>query len=434
MARKSKKLNEISKIIDNELGEEKVSIEEIIKNDKAIEMFKTMYEEAETIVDLRVQESTLHTLESILLLVIVSMLAFCNEFTEIYTFAKEHFEALNKICNFEYGLPSLSTIKRVIGIINPQEIENLCGNILKKFIINSKKMGNIYEDDDLKVKDVLSMDGKVANSSDRNSSKNGEVAKTNAMSLYSVKKDIVEATKFIDKKTNEIPTGPILLQMINIKNCLVVFDALSTQEETIKYITGKKANYIAPVKENQKTLFENIKDYFNDKELLEKAKKDGFKVVVEKGHNRYEKREYIFTNDIGWLTNKSKWSKLKSIGIEINTYIDNNDNVIKDIRYFISSIDALKIELISYGIRNEWGIENRLHFYLDTVFKEDDNACFLGNSQKNLNLIRKFCLSTLKQYRNITECKDSINTIRFRIGTNFEYRINELFNILCENF
>ena len=222
--------------------------------------------------------------------------------------------------------------------------------------------------------------------------------------------------------------------MINIKNCLVVFDALSTQEDTIKYITLKKANYIAPVKENQKNLFEDIKNYFNDKELLEKAKKDGFKVVIEKSHNRYEKREYIFTNDIDWLTNKSKWSKLQSIGIEINTYIDKNDIIIKDTRSFISSIDAHKIELISYGIRNEWGIENRLHFYLDTVFKEDDSTCFLGHSQKNLNLIRKFCLSTLKQYRNITKSKDSINTIRFRIGTNFEYRINELFNILCQNY
>ena len=51
------------------------------------------------------------------------------------------------------------------------------------------------------------MDGKTANSSSRTKSKNGEVSKMNAMSLYSIKSNCTEAAEFIEDKTNEIPTG-----------------------------------------------------------------------------------------------------------------------------------------------------------------------------------------------------------------------------------
>lgn len=55
------------------------------------------------------------------------------------------------------------------------------------------------------------MDGKVCNSSNRNSSKNGKVKPLQAMSIYSNNLGMYLATEFIDEKTNEIPTGPKLL-------------------------------------------------------------------------------------------------------------------------------------------------------------------------------------------------------------------------------
>ena len=107
------------------------------------------------------------------------------------------------------------------------------------------------------------------------------------------------------------------------------------------------------------------------------------------------------------------------------TYIDKSGKETFDIRYYISNIDANKIQLLSNAIRGEWKIENGLHLYLDIVFLEDKNKCFLGNSQKNLNLIRKFVLALLKRYK--TTSKLSMNSIRFNISMDFE---NEIDNIL----
>ena len=94
-------------------------------------------------------------------------------------------------------------------------------------------------------------------------------------------------------------------------------------------------------------------------------------------------------------------------------------------RYFITNLNAKLIDLIAYGIRSEWTIENNLHYYLDMVFKEDNNKSFIDNTQKNLNIIRKFCMALLKNYKQ--KIKRSMNSVRLMISMDFE---NEIINIL----
>ena len=58
------------------------------------------------------------------------------------------------------------------------------------------------------------------------------------------------------------------------------------------------------------------------------------------------------------------------------------------------------------------------------VFLEDKNKCFLENSQKNLNLIRKFVLALLKRYK--IKTKLSMNSIRFNISMDFENEVDKI--------
>ena len=197
------------------------------------------------------------------------------------------------------------------------------------------------------------MDGKTANLSGIVSSRDGKIARTNAMSLYSLKNDCCEATEFIEEKTNEIPTGPELLKRVNIKNCLIVFDALNTQKQTIKYITENEGHYVAPVKGNQGSLEENIKLYFEDEKLFYTAKEKSYYCLQEKLHGTVEKREYIFTDDIEWIYKEKEWKGLKSIGVAIRTYQDKSSKTIIDKRYYITDLHYDKIELISKAIRGE---------------------------------------------------------------------------------
>lgn len=61
------------------------------------------------------------------------------------------------------------------------------------------------------------------------------------------------------------------------------------------------------------------------------------------------------------------------------------------------------------------------------VFKEDSNTSFVKNTQKNLNIIRKFALALLKNYKEKT--KLSMNSIRFLINTNFEQEISKILSL-----
>ena len=412
------------------LDEERIDEEEIEKISFEKEFILDLESRANCLTDIREYSHTIHSVESILLLVIFALIANCNTFVEIYLFMNKHIEWLLKYIHFDSGLPSLATIKRVIGMINPKELEDMCNESLKVFLKSNDEF--FYKDINYTINDMKAMDGKTANSSDRKSSKNGEISKTNAMSLYSVKEDVCEATEFIEEKTNEIPTGVELLKRVNIENCIILFDALSTQTKTIDYIASNGGFYVAPVKGNQGTLEENIALYFQDEENYKNAKKKSYYQTIEKAHGGPEKREYIFTNDINWIYKKNDWKNLKSIGMAIRTYTDKNGNEVKDIRYFISNIYANETKLLATAVRKEWMIENGLHLYLDMVFNEDNNKCFLDNSQKNLNIIRKFVLAILKRYKYQT--KLSMNSIRFNISMDFENEINIIINKAFNHF
>ncbi len=141
----------------------------------------------------------------------------------------------------------------------------------------------------------LTMDGKTANSSNRSSSKEGEISKMNAMSIYSTKNNYTEATEFISDKTNEIPTDPMLLDRINIKDSIIVFDTLSLQTETIEYIVKHEGHYVASVKGNQKILEECIKEYFNDEDLYKKTDWKNLKSI-----GLAIRREWEIENKLHW--------------------------------------------------------------------------------------------------------------------------------------
>jgi len=116
-------------------------------------------------------------------------------------------------------------------------------------------------------------------------------------------------------KSNEIPAVRELLYLLNIKGCMVVADALHCQKETAKAIVAAKADYLLSVKDNQKTLKEDIADYVTD-EKLRKAMDTC--ATLEKNSGRVERRTAFSTLDVDWLESREDWPQLACIGA-VNT-------------------------------------------------------------------------------------------------------------------
>jgi hypothetical protein len=127
---------------------------------------------------------------------------------------------------------------------------------------------------------------------------------------------------------------------------------------------------IIAVKENQPSLYENIKDYFDgmDSGEIPDMPEDVWQSELEKGHGRLEKREVRIVTDIDWLENSETlcvsadtWKDLAAI-IQYRTYrtIIGVDETVMTDRYYISSASFFANEFGKY-LRGHWSIENNLH-------------------------------------------------------------------------
>lgn len=419
MARKSKLLEK--------LGEEMKNIKIADVNELDVEVLNEITISMKDLTDYR-GDISYQPLENIILIVFIALMANCNEWTEIYQFGVIHKDWFNRFLDLQYGIPSISTIRKTMAVIDPNELEEVCVNIIIKKVTEIVALfgdNQKSQTEEIKEKDIISYDGKVCNGSSRKSSKTGEQKPVNAMSAFNVTKDICLATKFIDEKTNEIPTGPELIKLLDLTNTISTFDALNTQEKTIKAIVEKGGNYVAAVKENQKSLHKDIKDFFNDEALYKEASNEGYYKETEKSHSQIENRTYIMTSKIDWLPNKDKWKNIKSIGIVKREY-EKDGKKVDDIRYYITDLESSEINDFKNAVRSEWGIENNLHWHLDYTFKEDANLTMNKNAQANLNILRKLCLNMLKLAKPIYN--KSLKMIRFILGQAFE---NEIGRVLC---
>lgn len=408
MSKKSSKLNEISEIF------EEINIDFNLLDSKGIDDMITIVKKQN---DTRYKPNVKHKMEDIILITLFAILAKCDEWTEIEAFARKKEKWLKKYLELPNGIPSHDTIQRVISILNPQ---SLYTDIINYLIDKINEITTTSE------RDILSMDGKTSNGSKRNIGKNKDENVVNTMSVYSTNYGISLIQDYIEEKSNEIPMGPKLLEKLNLEGCIVTADALNTQVDTIKAIIKGKADYVLPVKENQRLTYEEIKEYFCDKTILSEIQNTNYKKTTEKEHNGIVTREYYMSDDIKWMNKKEKWPELKSIGLARNTIQRDGKKVIED-RYYIVSF-ANNIELFEKSVRAEWGVENNLHAPLDIVFKEDANKTLEKNGAKNLGIIRRIALAILKFVQ--TYYKISLNLIRTNLSFDFENEIENIFKLL----
>ncbi len=73
-----------------------------------------------------------------------------------------------------------------------------------------------------------------------------------------------------------------------------------------------------------------------------------------------------------------------------------NGKITSDTRCYLSDLAATAKEF-NHCIPNHWSIENRLHWKLDVVFREDQARIKTGNAPENLAIARKLALQMLNQ-------------------------------------
>jgi predicted transposase YbfD/YdcC len=238
---------------------------------------------------------------------------------------------------------------------------------------------------------AVSIDGKTMRGST-----SGERPAVHMVSAWAGEKEIVLGQVAVEEKSNEITAIPKLLELLDIRGTTVSIDAMGCQKEIAASIRKGEADYVLAVKENQPTLYQDIKDYFEGMEggQIRELPDDIWETGEERGHGRIEKREVRMVTDLSWLEGKTGWKDLAAL-VQCRSYRTVQGETAQTDRYYISSA-VLDARQMYERIRGHWSIENRLHWSLDVVFGEDACGVTKGHGPENLNTLRKLALSLLR--------------------------------------
>ena len=226
------------------------------------------------------------------------------------------------------------------------------------------------------------------------------------------------------EKSNEITAIPELLKFLGIKGATVTIDAIGCQKDIVKQIIKKnKANYVIALKENQKTMYDELTLYAQDciADPLQ-ASKYTKHVTRNKGHGRIEKRAYYFFNDLTWFVDRKDWAGLAGLVMVCSTRQVGNNEPTSETRYYITSLT--KIETAAEAIRSHWEIENCLHWVLDVDFNEDRWATKKSTTAANLSHIRRLTANLLRADKSSSL---TIPNKRYQCALSTEYLENVIF-------
>ena len=385
-----------------------------------ISKLKELKEKSKMLKDERQKGKIVYKIWDIVVVVILAVLADCNEWEEIADYARDKKDFLKKFLKLTGGIPTAKTYERVISLIDSQELNKIFVDFIK----------DIQFMDDIYFKDILSFDGKVDKGSSRKKGYIVEETKPlNVLNVYSDKLQMCIDQEMIEEKTNEITAIPDVIKRLDLTNVICTWDALNTQKDNVKAVISKGGDYCVALKANQGNFYKDVQDYFDEDRLLiiESGYEGEYQLTREKNHEAVITYEYYQTEKVNWYEEKNLWDGLKSIGLVKKTIDKSDGTKTEEKRYYISSL-LLDIGIFSNTIRKHWNVENKLHWQMDFTFKSDDNTTMNKKALFNLQIIKKFCLTILNEVKK--EKNKSLKRIRKDIARNVEKETIEIFKLL----
>ena len=266
------------------------------------------------------------------------------------------------------SMPHHSTYRRIeADVVDPQDLEQVVSMVLAGRKYFGKQV-------------LLCIDGKVLRGT-----LDEAQAGTYLLAAYLPSEGLVLMEVELAGKGCEIPGATKLLKMVDLREKVVMGDAMHTQRAASIQIVEAGGDYIWFAKGNQPQLEEDIRLWFEpepDPIAGQGRVPKDFETVKEtsKGHGRLEERTLTVSSQLNDFLN---WPYLQQVfRLERRFLFIKTDKIQEQVVYGLTSLSREEItpgKLLAL-IRSYWGIENGLHYRRDVTLQEDQTRMTRGNA------------------------------------------------------
>jgi predicted transposase YbfD/YdcC len=356
----------------------------------------------EELKDPRMVNKCRHKLLDILVIAVCATIANADSWDDMALFGESKHTWLKQWLDLPHGIPSADTFERVFAHLDGEAF----GTCFMKWV---EQVFTLTEGQ------VIAIDGKTVRGTCDKQGQGG----LHLVSAWATANRLTLAQVKVANKANEIVAIPELLELLMVQGCIVTIDAIGCQKNIVNAVRDQSAEYVVTVKGNQPTLQHTVKAAFAAADE-QGGSPEALVKTEATAHGRHEIRQAWVLSDtqvqaLGWRDCHTL------LRIERTTTRGFAKKVTHETHYYISSLQADAATLLQ-TVREHWGIENRCHWVLDVVFKEDASRTRARFADDNLSVLRKIALNLLRQH----PAKGSLKGKRYQAALNEDVLVSVL--------
>jgi predicted transposase YbfD/YdcC len=353
----------------------------------------SLFARFQTLSDKRKPRGLRYSLALILLIIMLAKTCGENHPSGIAEWAKHRSELLSELLGLGWKkMPHHSTYRRILAdVVDVEELEQVSSTYLSGRNYIGKQV-------------LVAIDGKVLRGT-LDDQQNG----TYLLAAYLPSQGIVLMEVAIEGKGSEIPGALKVLKSIDLREKVVMGDALHTQRQVSIQVVGAGGEYIWFAKGNQPQMEENIRLWFEPDVQpipgMGMPPKD-FETAQQtnKGHGRLETRSITVSSQ---LKDFLDWPYLEQVFKLERRFVSFKTGAVQQkIEYGFTSLTRQEVTPLQllYNTRSYWGIENGLHYRRDVTLREDYTRMTKGKAGQAMACLNNLLLGILlskKKYRTI---------------------------------
>ncbi len=329
----------------------------------------SLYEHFRELKDSRDVRGLRYSLEDVLTLAVTGKLCGEDRPSGIAEWAQHRAALLVEALGLERSsMPHHSTYRRIFeDVVDASELDQMVG----KYLAGEKSFGQQV---------VLAIDGKFLKGTVTNGKRG-----LHLLAAYLPDEGIVLMQMPVENYENEIPVAPKLLNCLDLRDKVVIGDAMHTQRDVSLQIVVSGGDYIWFAKGNQRETEADIRLWFGpDVEPIPgmsyPPKDFETASTVNKGHGRIEKRTITVSSQ---LKDFFDWPYLEQVFKLERRFIRTKTGEVQEhIVYGFTSLsrEAVSPEKLLDMVRSYWRIENSLHYRRDVSLLEDRTRLTKGQA------------------------------------------------------